>query len=646
MNSYFSYIDTTLRIIHINKLLINPQDVDPTIDVLRELETSAHAKSEMRRRLLIKQLQENQDLWRVTLHEYHHYWQSLFYPFLYIVHLYEFLTVVAILGGELRRQSAKEFQLKTLGLGPVPKFNLEYLTLKFLFSWKDNELTLVEDTSVSENLSEVFSMNDLIEDATTIFEFKANNPGAGFEDFSKWIRNPKNKCYKRLYKFIAKIIGDQNSFNLLPLLIQLSFYTTEPLSAFCSLFNYLIKFELIDRKEFKGDELDFSLLKTVLQTNFPKAEIDFSNISIQELPVTYLDDQIIDSLSTLEIKNGSTNWLFPLSVHFKKFVHLRGTPEFEFSLIDKIDFKMLMKNFQPYCVHYNFIDLTSRNSFMWISEEFEKIKVSEHLFFREYLMELYKCKEATLSIFTSYQHETPHYCHHASCDYYATQLCQKWTHIPTFSIDCGFPYWFGFSFSYKINSEKKTLEKLTAEEQKLYAEKYFKQSYKGGDFDYYKMDDGNFVLTINKETVLSDKHFEHIQKFIQFLSLTFKKSYNDLLECLVLDFYGYDNDDREIFEIPEIKEWLVRSKQRFPEMLMFLNFKKDNFKYKAVILPNYFNYKKLSKGSNFGVRFDEKEFSIFMAQEIKIITDYSRRNNIPVGRVNQILNNIFYGSGS
>ena len=87
-----------------------------------------------------------------------------------------------------------------------------------------------------------FCMQDLLESIATIFDYKIANTDHSSESYERWINNPVNKGYKNLYKFLSAKFGRDFAYDLLPVLVQIAFHTTEPLSAFCHAVSYIAIF--------------------------------------------------------------------------------------------------------------------------------------------------------------------------------------------------------------------------------------------------------------------------------------------------------------------------------------------------------------------------------------------------------------------
>lgn len=84
--------------------------------------------------------------------------------------------------------------------------------------------------------------------------------------------------------------------------------------------------------------------------------------------------------------------------------------------------------------------------------------------------------------------------------------------------------------------------------------------------------DSIVMFAISKQEVEMHLTFRLVTQ-IQELKKVGKKAKN----CLALHFMGYDNDDREVYDIPEIKQYLRKLFTEVPEIFYFINIKSFTF---------------------------------------------------------------------
>src|SRR4051812_40481037 len=106
-----SYLDTTLRIIHVNRHSELTQETTDAINqFMEQSETSGPIRREFIRRFLETEHKTNEELLKVLSHEFHHYLQGLFYPFLYYLSWLE-LDNLLYLGNELKYSAAENYPM-------------------------------------------------------------------------------------------------------------------------------------------------------------------------------------------------------------------------------------------------------------------------------------------------------------------------------------------------------------------------------------------------------------------------------------------------------------------------------------------------------------------------------------------------------
>ena len=92
----FSYLDTTLRIIHLNIDLKDDSDeMKRYADVLEnQVDRNQKFKKELIQNFTRNQVNSKPELQFLVEHESHHYWQTIFYPFLYYLSWLEFKSII------------------------------------------------------------------------------------------------------------------------------------------------------------------------------------------------------------------------------------------------------------------------------------------------------------------------------------------------------------------------------------------------------------------------------------------------------------------------------------------------------------------------------------------------------------------------
>ncbi|HQT64291.1 MAG: hypothetical protein B7Z75_04605 [Acidocella sp. 20-57-95] len=90
----------------------------------------------------------------------------------------------------------------------------------------------------------------------------------------------------------------------------------------------------------------------------------------------------------------------------------------------------------------------------------------------------------------------------------------------------------------------------------------------------------NISIVISRSEVEScdiDPALETLKTFVQSAEII-----ADYFEKLDISFYGYDQDPRELFEIPEVRKYVYKLDEKFPYWLFFLS--KSHFGLQCLLL--------------------------------------------------------------
>lgn len=92
---YFSYLDTTFRSVHFNidSRLAN-ESKDFYKDLFDKFKYSNKDRTALAKKLKDDFFENNPDFINLVIHEYSHYWQTFFYPYIYITSYLQFLALI------------------------------------------------------------------------------------------------------------------------------------------------------------------------------------------------------------------------------------------------------------------------------------------------------------------------------------------------------------------------------------------------------------------------------------------------------------------------------------------------------------------------------------------------------------------------
>ena len=636
--TYFSYVDTSLRIIYLN---IWSNFDDPSINFLKalneEYKYAPRLKNKFKSQIIDQNFRKNSILQTLLLHEWHHYLQSIYYPYLYYLTFIEFKT---IFNCQIQIQNfAKDLDFsdgKFLLLNKEVYTNLTYQLFRSRFYWDGNHTLnfTIENIKKYNILENEFCIIDLIENVTSIFQFNtAFGKDANWEDYWFWIRDPINKTYKNLYLFLSKEIGYEKAYKILPLLTQLSFHTTEPIQAFCILFNHL---NLFYNEENLSQSFEGGL--NLLEAIFPSGELDVQgNLFIEKSQIHFITrtnyEKIIEE-----------SFYFPLSIPAKKLLDLKNLNNtFETLLIsvnESGNIEKLWDEFQPMAVVYNFLDFSVRENAVVYQFDVKTILGEKS---ENYLSEMTRLRDITLSLISPYNSELPHNCHHVDCEFYSLNLCRRWNAIPLTPDVCEFPYWFAKTFNKEILPAEQRLRHLITEadfEEIAMKESLIKRKLRQRlSWDYFIDKTGKYTLAILKEIVEKND----TDYFVSFTDMLHEKSpYSDLGASILLNFEDFLEDEREVFEIPEIINWFHKLKQNFPQLFYFLNLEEE--KDKGIYIISFFVPHVVQHMNNkkFQITFEKERLPQFFKAEFYTFSKFCNHHSLdPVTYYKKVFKHIF-----
>ncbi len=624
-----SYLDTTLRIIHVNRCSgLEHGTVDAIHQFMEESETSGPIRREFIRRFLEMEHQTNEGLLKVLSHEFHHYLQGLFYPFLYYLSWLE-LENLLYLGNELKYSAAENYPIDAIHMDENFFRNFNFLYQPVDFYWEKDYLN-IRIPEYDLGASNVFTLNDLLEDATTIFEYRINADIPTAEGFDKWIRDPANNCYKKTYRFLQSSWGSQDAFNLLPLIVQVAFCCTDPLTGFCNTVSYINHYGL-DYHSRPQHEL-FAEIRSFLERKIGRIVLDpKKHHFILDIPVAMVRYE--DMNEVIATADGDAKTLnFPLNLHFKKLAELvKDNPSYQNRIlqINKAAFQELLEEFYPFAIHYHFQDFSGRNGAIILGNDFSESKTPSGIPYPFYIKELIKIKETHLALFSRIHSHIEHNCHHIQCNYYSFGLCKLWNSIPYDYDQCGFPNWFAYLFHRRIDTISRNLIKISREEAEESYDMYQDRSFKSRTFEYKLLKPG-YLLTIDAEDISDERVKTMFPDFIAFLKEKFNETDESLAGSISLDFYGYNDDERPLFDIPEVTNFIKQTKVLLPEFLFYINFTAP-INHKFILLPMFFKHKTLKKDGQVRIFLDQNSsFRDFVITETEILKKFMIANRIPM----------------
>ena len=235
----FSYVDSALCFPYFNfeAEAIMRQGIDLEHLAERHDSNRSEFKSKIMEFSLNLLLEHNKEIF---WHELHHCLQSLFYPYQYLQSWRE-LSIAFNLLEYLRtdKKSSRALKAQAFSMDKASQNTIRCSCSVYginigsngLLEWAPNRE--LDDMHPSD-----LTLVDLLEDATSIFQFKVSiDADGGGEEYLKWVRNQRS--YSNTFKLLVKILGVEFAYNSLPPLVQAAFQTTWPMTTFVNMANNL-----------------------------------------------------------------------------------------------------------------------------------------------------------------------------------------------------------------------------------------------------------------------------------------------------------------------------------------------------------------------------------------------------------------------
>ena len=211
----------------------------PKADLLRTL---AEAPASLTRSLGLVQI--GLELLRseyesTMVHEFHHFFQLVAFPFQYLQALRELCLVMGLLQSIAGPYRDEVLTLDQIELPSIWEWTLSAPTRGWALSVVDDALRILapdldagaEGVPSPSSISEVA----LLEESTSVFEFQAlrGERGSG-EEYRAWLRQGPAR-YSAVFRWLERRFGTDETYAALPALARASFHTTEPCVTFATL---------------------------------------------------------------------------------------------------------------------------------------------------------------------------------------------------------------------------------------------------------------------------------------------------------------------------------------------------------------------------------------------------------------------------
>ena len=443
----FSYVDSATGFIYFNLASTDFGQFQDRLETTLQFRDTDRDRYAQEFREIAVQL-----LWsesrNIFFHEWHHFLQSIFYPYRYLQSWRELSVTFSVL--TYLRKSEDFLQIGHLDISESWRNTLTYPSMVIGLDIENERLKPVLNRDPSDLRAIDFTITDLIEEATSIFEFKVEIDAEGDgQSYQKWLRTrkiAKKTTYSNVFRLLSKLMGNESAYIALPALVYASFCTTQPEVTFISLVNYTLSNKNNLNPEELGCDSYYLFLYSMLSKPFfakvgqapdpesPNEEDDyyFLDLDAYESIVINTPKHTVNYYASRFIELAKSNWEFQTIL---------------FHPYDRNIQELLSEIFFPPLIHFRIYHekLKARDSILATSPTIGEIAVPilGDVSYSEYWREVMKRKDIAYSLITDLNNYLEHTCHHYDCPYYQTNVCRRWSAIPENWNNCSFPSWFG-----------------------------------------------------------------------------------------------------------------------------------------------------------------------------------------------------------
>jgi len=442
----FSYVDSSTGFIYFNLVPTDFgkfQDRIETALQFRDIDRDRYGQElrEISAQLLWSEFRN------IFFHEWHHFLQSIFYPYRYLQSWRELSVTFSVLS--YLRESEDFLQIGHLDISESWRNTLIYPVMLIGIDIENERLKPVLNRDPSDLRATDFTITDLIEEATSIFEFKFEIDAEGDGQlYQKWLRTrkiDKKTTYSNVFRLLSKLMGNKSAYIALPALVYASFCTTWPDVTFVSLVNYTLSNKNNLNPEELGCDSYYLVLCSMLSKPFfaKVGQAPNPESPTEEDEYYFLD---LDAYESLVISTPKHT----INHYASRFIELaKSNCKFQTILFHPYDLnvqELLSEIFFPALIHFRIYHekLKVRDSIFVASPTIGEMAVPilGDVSYSEYWREVMKRKDVAYSLITDLNNYLEHTCHHYDCPYYQANVCRRWSAIPENWENCPFPSWF------------------------------------------------------------------------------------------------------------------------------------------------------------------------------------------------------------
>ncbi len=388
------------------------------------------------------------------VHEFHHFWQVMAFPFQYLQALRELnflLSVVHSLALIPGRLSTREFELDQPW-----RDTLMAPTRTMAVQVANDTLVLHEETADESASPSAWALSEtgLLEASTSIFEFQALAGASGdAAGYQRWL-NVSRSRYSSVFRLLSQFWDADEAYAALPSLVRAAFHTTEPCATFA---NLLVEApRQIGPAHPLGSDVYFARVYDLLADVLPTVRgSDYPAATSPRPPWAQAPYFISES--------DGRQWLEPDSIHLATPV---AEAYYEARARDIIAMSDLLRPHDRavidrlWAVGPPFITMTFRHPGVLMRDSVTVVSPilgdstlhpahewadlgteGAEVTVRGAMAELLRLRGVGLTL-ANVPLGLRHHCHHHSCPMHETGVCRFWTAIPRRWDRCTFPAWF------------------------------------------------------------------------------------------------------------------------------------------------------------------------------------------------------------
>jgi hypothetical protein len=351
-----------------------------------------------------------------------------------------------------------------LKLRPKPEWRdsqiLDRLSVRVTFEDSGSQLEVLPEGVIARGS---ITERDIVEQAAQIFQYQAEIGSRGNAmGYSRWLREPGR--YTLAFGLVARQLGAENAYRMLPVLTRVAFGTTIPLSAFAAA---VAQCKMLPADLFDWESRDAcgALLLNMLRRRWgtvDPGDVRLSRPEVDDPQGVFPDDSLaalvplLKKLPTSLLSEADSHAAVDGRVTMSAFLNepWRHWPRGAGPNGDA-------GNFLPPGIVIQLFDdaFPSGASVMWVSPLMSQTPFPDVAggTYADWFRELYRARIATTSMLAPVSAPHP-LCPHTGCRFHPTGLCRSWFPVPKSTSDeCLFPGWIRVTTGRDVSSDSSQL---------------------------------------------------------------------------------------------------------------------------------------------------------------------------------------------